>query len=371
MHKNIVLLITFILSMLVTPAAVFSGESSFISNSTLLGQNYGYPSGTPEEGPTKTKNLDLVVETTFFLKNLEIVDMSIDGETFIGYLAPLRLRYRPHEQITIEAGAIVGHNFGDEDDLDESEPLVRLVYEPLKDVFVIAGTIIRTHPMHEALYDDVRVFRQSAEQGFQFRSDVEWLKEDMWINWKVKETSIRSERFEFGNSTQLRFGRLWIDGQLLWAHTGGQKNIEDALENNITLLAGGSYGLMPKNSFNLIKDIRIGGYYIYNYDYVRDEKKSTGDGFEGRITLDIMPSRNTLINVFGAYFKGSDLLSREGDPLYSMDEYAQVGTNIYFNLPAGLRIELGFVGQVVEGTFVHTEQLYLTWGKAFNLLEKL
>lgn len=265
------------------------------------------------------------------------------------------------------------HNFGDDDDIDEFEPLFRLAYEPITDVFIIAGTIIRTHPVHDALYDDVNTFRQIAEQGFQLRADLGWLKEDMWINWKIRETSVKAERFEFGNTTQLRYDDLYVDGQLFWAHTGGQKNIEDKLENNVTILAGGSYGLSPsflKDLINL-REVRIGGYYLYNYDYVRDQKESRGNGFEGRITADIRPSKNTVVTLFGAYFNGDDFLPRQGDPLYTMDEYAQFGTNILFNLPAGLRIEFGIVGQFVEDKFVHTEQLYLTWGKAFNLLRNL
>ncbi|GAB4536100.1 MAG: hypothetical protein Fur0020_03920 [Thermodesulfovibrionia bacterium] len=359
-------LIPFILS---TPA--FSGEFPIISDSTVIGQNYGYPSGT--NGLTEVNSLDLIVETTFFLKNLEIVDLPIDGETFIGYLAPLRLRYRAHEKVTLEAGAILGHNFGDDEDIDEVEPLLRIAYEPIRDVFVIAGTIIRTHPMHDALYDDVNAFKEIAEQGFQIRSDKGWLKEDMWINWRVRETSIRAERFVFANSTQMRYNGIYLDGQLYWAHTGGQKNTDDRLENNVTLLAGGSYGVSPQSLKDLInlKEIRIGGYYLYNHDYSRNVKESDGDGFEGRITADIMPAKNTVISIFGSYFKGDEILARDGDPLYSMDEYAQLGTNILFNLPAGLRIEFGMVGQFVKDKFVHTEQLYLTWGKAFNLLRNI
>lgn len=368
MNKVIILTLSFALCILSSPT--FSGEFPIMSDSTIIGQNYGYPSAT--QNPTEVNSLDLIVETTFFLKNLEIVDLPIDGETFIGYLAPLRIRYRAHEDITLEAGAVLGHNFGADEDIDEVEPILRLVYEPIDDVFVVAGTILRTHPMHDALYDDVNAFKEIAEQGFQLRSDKRWLKEDMWINWRVKETSIRAERFVFANSTQFRYNELYLDGQLYWAHTGGQKNIDDRLENNVTVLAGGSYGFFPQYFKRVnLKEIRIGGYYLYNHDYVRDVKESNGDGFEGRVTADIVPTQNTLISIFGSYFKGDGLLARDGDPLYSMDEYAQIGTNILFHLPAGLSIEFGIVGQFVKDKFVHTEQLYLTWGKAFNLLRNI
>lgn len=359
-------------------SASFSGEFPIISDSTVIGTNFGYPSGTPETGHTKAGNLDFVFETTFFAKNLELTNLeTIDGQTFIGYLAPLRLRYRPHDKVTLEAGALLGHNFGDENRLDEMEPIFRLVYEPKDNLYIIAGTIMRTHPLHDAIFDDVRAFRRNVEQGFQFRSDLKWFKEDLWINWKVREDEMTSEQFEIGSATQLRFDNLWLDGQFLWVHTGGQKNLESVVSHNINFVAGASYGFQPEFKSSLlspVKDIRIGGHYIYTSDTPDEssaEPKTTGSGFEGRVTADIKPSKETTLHLFGSYYKGSKLLAREGDPLYSMDEYAQIGTNLFFNLPAGLRLELGIAVQVVEGTFEHTEQLYLTWGKSFTLKDKI
>jgi hypothetical protein len=67
----------------------------------------------------------------FFLKNLELIGFEeqtgIDGETFIGFFAPVRGRYRAHESLSFELGAVLGQNFGDDDELDIAEPLVRLV----------------------------------------------------------------------------------------------------------------------------------------------------------------------------------------------------------------------------------------------------
>jgi len=368
MHKIVTAIICFVFSL---SGIALAGEYPIMSDSTIIGQNYGYPQATPET--TGVRDLDLVVETTFFLKNLEIVDLPIDGETFIGYVAPVRLRYRAHEDITVEAGVVLGKHFGDDEDIDEVEPLFRIVYEPMQAMFIIGGTLINTHPMHDALYNDVNSLQEVAEQGFQLRVDKNRLKEDMWINWRIRETSTRAERFVFANSTQIRYNNLHLDGQLYWAHTGGQKNTDDRLENNITLLAGGSYGFSPGflNEALHLKEIRMGGYYLYNYDYARNIKESNGEGFEGRITTEMMRGKNTLITLFGSYFIGDNLLARDGDPLYSMDRYAQLGTNILFYLPAGLRIEVGLVGQFVEDKFVHTEQIYLTWGRAFNLLRNI
>jgi hypothetical protein len=172
-----------------------SQEYSIIPDSTVIGRNFGYPSGTPIQGQTPVGEIDLVLETVVFFKNLELTGFdsstNINGETFFGFLLPVRGRYRAHDQLTFEVGAVVGQDFGDEDALNIAEPLVRLVYEPTEGVFLIAGTILPTHWIHDAMLDDVQKFRINAEQGFQIRADVSWLKNDTWINWRVRESDIR------------------------------------------------------------------------------------------------------------------------------------------------------------------------------------
>ena len=373
MHRNIILPLVFLL--LITAVPSFSGEFPIIDDSTIIGRNYGYPSGTPETGHTETGDLDLVAETTLYAKNLELIEVEVDGETFIGFFSPLRLRYRAHKQLTIEAGALVGYDFGDGESVDEVEPILRFVYEHIENTYLIGGTIIRTHPMHDALLDDTSAFNENAEQGMQFRADFENFKQDLWINWRIKETSDISERFDTGTVSQFRFGNLWLDAQLLFRHTGGQQNNEDKVEHNIAYLAGGSYGFAHDVSIPFLKtleEIRIGGYFIADHE-VPDDKSglssTEGAGFEGIINFYVRPSRDIKMKIFGTYFKSDELIARAGDPLYGRDEYSQLGTNVLFNLPAGLRIELGFVGQIINGKFAHTEQIYLSWGKGFTLFK--
>jgi hypothetical protein len=52
-------------------------------------------------------------------------------------------------------GALVGHNFGDDNQLDIADLIIRLVIEPFDDLFFMAGTLFPTHWIHDALYDDV------------------------------------------------------------------------------------------------------------------------------------------------------------------------------------------------------------------------
>lgn len=313
---------------------------------------------------TEPGNLDFVVEPAFFLKNIE----TPAGRTFIGYRAPLRLRYRPHEQVFLEAGAQAGHNYGDDKSLDASAPLLRLVYEPAPDVYLIAGSLIRTHPIHDALYDDTLIFQRDREEGIQVRADRQRLKQDLWLNWKVRETDTRSEQLDVGSVTQARFGNLHLDGQVLWVHTGGQRNFPHIIEHNLNFLAGGSYGFSPGGA---ARDFRIGGYYLSDMNIPdRDtaEPETKGRGVEGRVTLELNPAEGFLLQVFGAYFRGDDLNAREGDPLYRKDRYSQLGANLLMRLPAGLRLEFGVTVHYFDHGFESMQQLYLTWGKAFTLL---
>lgn len=366
-----------ILSLLIMSISSLShaGEYSISDFSSVIGRNTGYPSGTTVQGMTKTGNLDLIVETTVYAKNLELVGVDIEGETFIGSISPLRLRYRPHEQLTLEAGALLGYDFGDGGDYDEVEPILRIVYQPGAHTYAVAGTIIRTHSIHDALYDDSSAFNENAEQGFQFRADYDNFKQDFWINWRIREEETVSERFDTASVTQLLIGDFLIDAQLLLRHTGGQKNNEDRVDFNTVYLIGGSYGFWKERPIPVLKtleEVRVGAYYIGDHDSPDDQTSidtTQGSGVEGSIVIRTKPSDDADVHIFGSYFSGDDLISRAGDPIYAKDEYIQMGSNLILHLSGGLMFELGVVGQFIDGTFTHTEQMYFTWGKGFTILK--
>ncbi len=370
-------LIVLILCLLVLsfPAVSISGEYSISDYSSVTGRNTGYPSGTTVNGMTDTGNIDLVMETTIYAKNLELVGIGIEGETFIGSITPLRLRYRPHEQLTLEAGALLAYDFGDGSEFDEVEPILRLVYQPAENTFVVAGTIIRTHSIHDAIYNDTAAFIENNEQGFQFRADLKKFKQDFWINWRIREENAVSERFDTASSSQIIIGDFRLDAQLVLRHAGGQKNTEDSLAYNTAYLFGGSYGFLKGVSVPLLKEleeVRIGAHFIGSSDDPADKTglpASDGNGIEGTLILRTDPEKDMIVSIFGSYFNGNELVAGAGDPLYSVDEYVQIGSNFLFNLTAGLKFEISGVAQFVNGTFVHTEQMYFSWGKGFTIFK--
>jgi hypothetical protein len=284
-------------------------------------------------------------------------------------MLPLRFRYRPHERVSFELGAVIGQNFGDEHGLDIAEPLARLGWEPWDDVFLVMGTIFQTHWIHDALLDDVQKLRTNAEQGFQFRVDRSGWKQDTWINWRVRETGTDPEEFEVGNASRIELldQAFWLDLALMYAHVGGQASTSPRVENNISALAGGSYGFRNPFGFTAVDEVRVGAHYLFSYDEGRGLPELTGNGYEVRAAIDTHPLESLLVRVNGSWFAGWDILARRGDPLYWFPDYGQLGLSAVWKLPAGLRIEAGVVGQWTEGNFNNTYLLAFTWGQGFRL----
>jgi hypothetical protein len=346
-------------------------EHSIAKNSTVLGQNYGYPSGT--ESPTPEGAADVVLETAFYLKNLEIWRLDpIQGETFIGFWVPVRFRYRPVSSVSVELGALLGHDFGDDDPLNVRRPIIRLAYEAGEDLHLIAGTLIPTHWMHDALLDDVQKFRTQVEEGFQFRSDLPAYKNDSWLNWRVREGPVRAEEFEFGFANQFRLWDeiVWFDGHLMWTHAGGQISSSDRLENNMVCMAGASVGGAPSGTPRALRELRGAFKYLYSRDDDRTKELETGDGFEVAGYMDLDPSPWTTLRLFGSVFRGDSLIARRGDPLYSLDRYDQLGISAWLQLEANFRIELGYVYQWTGTSQNYTFQAYLLWGDGFRLFNR-
>ena len=354
--------------------AVWSDEFSITKNSTVIGQNYGDPFSVFKHGDTRINSLDFIVETVFFAKNLELIGFKdstgINGETFIGSVLPMRFRYQPHRDVTLECGAVLGQNFGDKNSLDIIEPLTRIVYTPKKDLFIIGGTILPTHWIHDALHDDIQIFRANTEQGFQLRVDKDSFKQDTWINWRIREDKNQAEEFEVGSTTQMRFlnNSLWIDGQLFWAHIGGQKNTSNQVLNNRTLLGSVSYGMSVNTMLAPIKEVRMGASYLQSYNELHSP--DNGHGIELSIRCDTYPSDNMLIRIFGSHFKGSQYSSWRGDPLYQFNKYSQIGCTSLYTHPSGMSLEASVVGQYAENLFNYTFMLNLIWGKTFKLQTK-
>ena len=362
------------------PLFVSAFEYSSISESTVIGSNFNAPTGMGEEVSPPSGKLGVAIETVLFIKNLEISGLSdegIEGETLIQSLVPLRLFYQASERTRVELGAILGHLFGEEETIDTTAPLVRIVHEPASHLFLVAGTLYPTHPIHDAIIDDIRkfgvnddamVFHNQVEQGFQFRVDRKRFQEDLWINWKVREERNRRESFEAASVSIFKFfdEALWTAFQIRTVHIGGQNNDLDlGVDENRTMAAGLSWG--TKNPFGLsrLSHIRLRADYLSSTDSTRPTPSENGEGVEVGLFAEFLLNEKVKLITHGSHYSGSDFYSLEGDPLYQLDNYSQVGLTSIFTLDKGLAIETGATGQITDDAFNFSMMVNFVWGHGF------
>ncbi len=359
-----VLSLVLLAAMMVTGTAP-AQEASIIAGSTLIGVNAGVPTGCPGQGFPEVGHLDLALETAVIFKNLELFSLpGILGETHFLYLEAPRLRYRAADNLTVEVGALLGHNLGDDTPLDIHRPLLRLIHTAMPGVYVIAGTLFPTHWIHDGILDDVQKLRTEVEEGFQLRVDRVHYQEDTWLNWRVREGVVRAEEFEIASCQRLRVwgGRLQGEGQFMWSHAGGQISSSGRVEQDLMYLAGASLGSRGTAG------LRVGYNHLYSRNDSDRKPMTTGGGQEvwGFMELGLGPA--VAARLAGSRFWGDGLESGRGDPLYGLDDYSQLGINLLLKpRGTGLGIEAGFVKQWTDEVRNLTYQLTMTWGRAFSL----
>ena len=238
------------------------------------------------------------------------------------------------------------------------------MYEPVDRVLVIGGTLLSTHAMHDGIRDDIWSFRELTEQGLQGRVDLDWLKQDTWIDWRVRESRDGAEEFDVGHVTQLRVAGVHLDAQALWSHVGGQKNSTGRVDNNLSAAFGASWGI---GFGSTVEEIRAGVHYLHSNHDTRTGD-ANGDGLEARVTVDLAVCDAVRARLFGAHFFDGGLVAGRGDRLYSLSRYSQFGGQVVMGAGGGLRIEAGALGQFARDEFMNTYFVNLVWGGSYRLL---
>lgn len=344
-------------------------EPSALTGSSLVGTS----TGVPTLGSGAAGEIELAVETAVVFKNLELFNLpDILGRTWFLTLSEPRLRYRVADNLVLEGGVLLGRNLGDEADLDIHRPVLRIVHQVLPGVHVIAGTLIATHWIHEAMLDDVGKLETDIEEGFQLRSDRDHYTGDTWLNWRVREKEVEPEEFEIASCHRAHLLNRWlrIQGQFMWTHAGGQVSLSGRVAQNLMYAAGCAIG--P----GLRSGDRLGWRAGYDHLWSRDESDLeplvTGDGREAWVRLDVRLRPGLTARIRGARFRGDGLVSGRGDPLYGLDRYSHLGVNL-LQVPVGtgLAIEAGFVQQWTDDQTNLTYQLNMVWNGVFRLGRKL
>ncbi|NIQ00507.1 MAG: hypothetical protein GWM98_23400 [Nitrospinaceae bacterium] len=327
--------------------------------------------------------LSFVLENQTFIYNQERakeVDLTLQAEgfTLIGDLAKPFFRYKVSEALRLETGVLVNIPFGDEDQVEEVEPVISLHYDFAEGWRFTAGTIDRNHPLHDAFFNDTLRYLDPVEQGFQFKGDTEHWRQDTWWNWEERETATRREKFSVGNYTQLKAGGFMAEGQLYWVHLGGQKNSGPGVFNNLSYGGGGGYTFRPEKK-GWLEEIGFTVHYLKNIDDPPGLPRVEDDGMAYR----------GFFTVWGAYvyyqhWRGGSLdfnsprgdVTRPGEPLAKGDPifrariYDEVGAIKTWKLAEEVRVTLDVRGQFMLGRFQHILALNVTWRPEFPLFEE-
>ncbi|MCH6579747.1 MAG: hypothetical protein IH802_05230 [Nitrospinae bacterium] len=324
--------------------------------------------------------LSLVIENQTYVYNRERakeVDLSLRarGFTLIGNLTKSFFRYRLSDQLRIEAGVLWNFEFGEDDQPDEVDPVIALHWDFSPGWRFTAGTLDRNHPLHDAFFNDVLRYQEPIEQGFQFKADIEHLRQDLWLSWEERETATQREKFSIGNVTQVKAGGFMLEGQVYWVHLGGQQNTGPSVFNNLSLGAGGGY---TYRASDWLDEIGFTVHYLKNIDNPPALPEVDEEGMAYRAFLTVGGAY-----IYYQHWRGGSLdfnsprgdatmpgipLSK-GDPMYRARIYDEVGVVKTWQLADEVIATVDLRAQFLLGRFQPLLVFNITWRPEFPLFE--
>lgn len=278
-------------------------------------------------------------------------EQEVNGFTAIGDFSSLQLRYAVSSTVSLYGGVFFAIPFGGADTVRQVRPIITLTYQPVEGVNLLAGTIQPRHPLHDAVFDDLRYFIRPVEQGLQFLVDRKYYQQDLFFNWYQENTRENNERFDIGYAGKLKFGPVRLNAQLHWDHGGGEIPFPDyrsiSAQNNIVWAGGPEVTfLSPMGSGGLIRE--IGAAFTLLGD--RDEPNqrtptltSKGHAHEIRGWVNLGGFR-----LSAARWKSSNFVTSTGDIFYSVEKMTEVNFVKFFDLNQFAAIELGGWVRIID-----------------------
>ncbi|MCH8208753.1 MAG: hypothetical protein IIA62_06865 [Nitrospinae bacterium] len=313
--------------------------------------------------------LHFIVENETFVKNIERKDVPevepreiLEGHTPIGDIVKPYFHYQINKRASVDAGALIHLPFGLEGKVLTVDPVLAFHYRLSPTWRYTFGTIDREHPILDALIDDIRAYDDPIEQGFQLQADNKLIRQDLWIDWAIREDPITRENFTIGNYTQIKAGGFMVDGQFLWFHSGGQRNTADGVENNLSYALGTGFSLYPKKlspSFHFLEELGFTVHYVSakddpsGIDPVQEEQ-----GFLGKIFL----------KAFDIYFHvliwdggSNNFVVPRGDPIYRFEEFQEIMAAKTWWLDESVAVTVNLQVQKTPNEIFHEYLINVEW----------
>lgn len=335
------------------------------------------------------KRLSLEIGQKFFFYNLEGSTYSVrNARTLFGDVVDAKLRYRIGRSANIRAGAVAilpfaednfdlrwGDYYRDYQPGDHSNLKVNLLqpflqlsvdYENFRFNF---GDLETPHDYHLLVEYDVYEFLRPAEKGLQIFFKSENFYQDLYVNWREKNTPGNHERFNLGSISKLSWAGGSLALQLLYVHRGGVEYSQDPVVfENIAAALVLDHSYPVDNAIIDRAGIEIVPLFTNDLAPVPGSQQSRTNGF-GALGSIYVTSGHWRLNA--GYWAGSDkVYAEEGLPFSRQERfvYTQLlfGKKLKYNIEVQIKLAAGVFGKDLDSGFID-QKLVVTWRHDFGL----
>jgi hypothetical protein len=205
------------------------------------------------------------------------------------------------------------------------------------------------------LSDTLMYYRPNVQGLYAAYAGKNW-HQNVFIDWTSRQTNDRPERFAFGFSGNLRFGRLFLEDYFLMTHLA-KKGIPDP-DDRIRDNGGFNINLGLNLSDNLLLDtlvLKVGG--LVSLDRIRgvDPGWQTPAGFLGQAS-----ARYRSIGIDALYYRGQGHSFFYGDPFYALNSYGRFDLYVMPFRTKNITLKICVSMHIAEGEIDYSQQILLS-----------
>lgn len=304
--------------------------------------------------PSTEHVLDFRVQTTTYFLDLEkqgLQDNTFTNglgrdTTLIGDFLNVTLHRQLTPRLNLELGVFANIPFGHDTVVSQVRPIARLEYRPVDQVSALLGTLQVPHRQFlDAVFDDANRFVRPIEQGAQVTTELEFYRQDAFINWEQAFRSSAPNRFDLGYAGQLRAGPFRFNGQMHWVQNGqALLKLDRSFRtgHNIVSAFGPEFALSPARYLGMpewFREIGVQVNYLNSYDESNGAPPATivrGRGYNFQAWMDLDGWRPHI-----GFWRGASFLSQQGDPEFAAGNFMEVGLSKTIALAEDASIEFG------------------------------
>lgn len=333
---------------------------------------------------TKSKQLDFQFDSFSFLKNNEYFGNIADGYTLFGNQFSPKFIYHVAPNVTIEGGAYLWKDFGNEK-FTTIQPIFSVRVQKDSSQFLfgnLEGNL--NHHLVEPMLNFERVILNRQENGLQYTKRNAKTFFDSWIDWQsmIYKGSAFQEAIFAGfswNKKIIRKPRLTVSLplQMTFKHKGGQISTDS---NQVVTNINTALGLEVDYTINgFLKNIKLQNYWLgFVHNAGNHPYFANGNGLYLNLS-----TQTRVLNLMVSYWKGNSYLSDTGGDLYQSVGNVYKNPNVIEKNRQLLIFRVMKDWKIIDNvaltfrfepyldlnnhTFEHAESLFLTYRQVFNI----